>query len=563
MTDGAALPRRLALGLGEGWRRLRFGLRRARRGFRLAVPERLLIAPQELEPGDPITARDIYGGHMVLAGRAVNTRGYSPFLAESPAPAWAEELHGFAWLRHFRDADVPMVRHHARALVAEWLGQKEGAGSPVARLPEVTARRMIAWLINANVLLTDTDHAFYTRFMRALARHAQVLEHQASQRGPGMARLLSAIGYAFYSLSALTGDSEGKRASRLIGAVLGEAVLADGAPLDRNPATALELAGLLIPLRQAYAARSRTPPAELQPAIDRLISFLRGLRHPTGELALVNGMGPSRFDLIGAVLDFDDGGGYRRVAGTENPSGYHRMERDGAVLIADAGWPLPAGVGGAAHAGALAFEFSAGGERLIVNCGAAPRGQPDLFEALRQTAAHSTLGIEGWSSAEFPAVPRSDGALCRPMRAVGVMPAEPVVDDAGEHLTMTSGGYAARFGVSHRRRLTLDGAGHLTGEDMLVSQSGRRRPADMPPAVLRFHLHPRLTAAASAAGDYARIDCPDGTIWLFMVEDGRLSIEDSIYFGGLSTQRVTRQIVVPVAEADVPVRWQLIRHRAG
>ena len=52
---------------------------------------------------------------------------------------------------------------------------------------------------------------------------------------------------------------------------------------------------------------------------------------------------------------------------------------------------LPRGADRFAHAGTLSFEMSVGRDRLIVNCGAAPAAEADWRDALRATAAHSTL----------------------------------------------------------------------------------------------------------------------------------------------------------------------------
>ena len=62
----------------------------------LKVPDRLLIAPQELRTGDPTLASEIYAGRFAFAGKVVATEGRSPFELEPPSREWAEVLLGFA-----------------------------------------------------------------------------------------------------------------------------------------------------------------------------------------------------------------------------------------------------------------------------------------------------------------------------------------------------------------------------------------------------------------------------------------------------------------------------------
>ena len=542
--------------IGEGWTGLSFALRRALRLFRLPVAERLLIAPQELETGDPSVAISFYSGHLMFAGRTVQTRGQSPFRLDYPCVPWAQELHGFSWLRHFRDSENPVVRHHARALVDEWLSLREFRKAPLAQAPAVAARRMISWLVNSPLLLTDADHGFYRRFMKRLAKTAQWLEFCAGRPAMGMARLSAAIAFANYTLCATTGETDWKRAGRLLAAALSDCVLADGCPRSRNPADALALAADLLPLRTAFTARGRMPPPELQVAIDRLMGFLRLMRHTEGSLALFNGMGSTSFNLIGAVLAFDDAKG--DTASAARYGGYQRLDQAGATLIVDTGPAPPPEAATEAHAGALSFELSAGVERIIVNCGTPPAGLVDLREALRETAAHSTLSFDGLSSARFRPFHDGAGALLRRLSDAGEPPAvsrEMTAD--GERLSLIHDGYARSAGYIHHRTLELTPDGErLTGIDRL-EETGKGGATT--PALLRFHLHPRVSASLLPGAEAARLDLADGSFWMFEAGGLPVGIEDSIFLGGLSSQRRTLQLVVGLADPGSPAVWSFTR----
>lgn len=558
MTGKAATLGDATRKLGDGVARVGFNTIRALRGFRLNAAERLLIAPQELEAGDPSAAVSFYSGHVMLAGRTVQTRGQSPFALEPPNPAWSRELHGFAWLRHFRDTENQVVRHHARALVAEWLRTRELRADPSAQLPAVVAQRMLSWLVNAPLLLTDADHDYYNRFMRSLARDAQWLEYCAGRRALGMARAYCAIAHATYTLCALTAENDWKRASQRLGLALSDLILADGCPVSRNPADAKRLAIELLQLRTAYKARGHAPPPELQTTLDRLLGLLRLLRHPEGSLALFNGMGSTRIMLLGAVLAFDGG----RAATPESArfGGYHRLQRGDGVLIIDSGAAPPAVASEQAHAGALSFEFSTGAERLVVNCGAAPPGLDELREALRETAAHSTLVVSDTSSARFREVHAADGSRRRRMFDTGERPtAEREGDAGGEAIELTHDGYRKGFRVQHRRSLLLapDGA-LLSGMDVLQGV-GKTAPDEGLGAVIRFHLHPRVRAEQLDDANAVRLELPDGEVWIFEAGHLPIALEDSIFMGGISSQRRAMQIVVTMPPPGAEAQWSFSR----
>ena len=63
---------------GHGWRRVILGLTanpRFRWRIGLKIPERLLIAPQDLRTGDPTLASEFYSGRFVFAGKVVAADG--------------------------------------------------------------------------------------------------------------------------------------------------------------------------------------------------------------------------------------------------------------------------------------------------------------------------------------------------------------------------------------------------------------------------------------------------------------------------------------------------------
>src|SRR4029077_18363693 len=137
-------------------------------------PERLVIAPQDLRTADPTRAAEIYGGRFAFAGKVVVCDGRSPFEMVPPSEEWAETLLNFGWLRHLRAAESAITRANARAMVDEWISL-QGFWHPLAWRPETVARRIIAWITQATLILDDADIRFYRRFLRSLTRQVRYL----------------------------------------------------------------------------------------------------------------------------------------------------------------------------------------------------------------------------------------------------------------------------------------------------------------------------------------------------------------------------------------------------
>ncbi len=549
----------------QGARRLRRGLAAPARlvsVLRARAPEQLVIAPQDLRTADPTIAADIYGGYFVFYGQAVDTHGESPFAVVSPSPAWSQALMGFGWLRHLRAADTALARANARALVDDWIA---ACGAPPASDPggrsaheagwdvAVTARRMMSWLSQSPLILDGADRAFYRRFMRSFGRQAAWLTSALQGGATGEARLSAAIALAGLGICADGVDALRRRALKLLAAELDRQILPDGGHVGRNPAVLVETLLDLLPLRQAFAARGLEAPPQLLNAIDRMAPMLRLLRHGDGALGLFNGMGATRPEALATLLAYDESGGAGLVHAPH--AGYVRLGAGAATALVDVGPAPPRAFSAEAHAGCLSFEFSAAGERLIVNCGAPPRNRAAQREASRQTAAHSTLVVADVSSCRF-APSRALSAWIDAQIIAGPRKVDVARDDSGRALEATHDGYLRRFGLRHRRRLILS-PDALEGEDELVAAPGHAGAA--PEAALRFHLHPALAVSPAPDGAGVQLTTPSGAVWLFLC-DAPASLEESVLFAAPHGPTPTTQIVVAVPEGERRLaRWAIRR----
>ena len=525
--------------------------------WRRPVPERLLIAPQDIRTADATIAAEIYAGHLAFGGSFVDAHGRSPFDLQPPSDAWAEELHGFAWLRHLRAANTGLSRANARALVEDWMANSASARSDVAWRHAVVARRILSWLAHSPLVLSPPDAAFYRRFMRSLARQVAFLRRAVSTGAEGEARLLAGIALAQAGLCAEGLAAARKQGSRVLVEELDRQVFADGGHISRNPGRSTALLLDLLPLRQAYAARSAPVPPPLLHAVDRMIPMIRMFRHGDGTLALFNGMGVTEPDALATVLTYDDV--RARPLSNAPHAGYQRLDAGDVVLIADTGRPPPSPFDAASHAGTLSFELSTGTQRLIVNCGRPESRSPAAIQAARSTAAHSALVLDDASSSQF--APRGlrrwygEGLINGP-RHVKVDRSE----DAGtQSIRASHDGYLGRFGLIHVRQLVLHrSGGSLLGADMLEPGPGAK-PLPIPFAI-RFHLHPVVRPQIIQGGTALILTLPNGERWLFETDAGTMALDESILFAAPFGARRSSQIVI---EATFPavraVNWSLAR----
>ncbi len=524
------------------------------------APVRLLIAPQDIRTADPTVAADIYAGYFIFDGKTVNTHGRLPFGLDPPSSGWAEALSGFGWLRHLRAADTSLARVNARALVNDWIAQVGRSRQGPAWAPRVVTERLLAWLSQSPLILEGADGVFYRRFMRSIGRQAAFLQDALRSGLHGEARLFAAIALAEVGLCAEGFERLRRQGTRILIDEIGVQILADGGHVSRNPGVLVDLLLDLLPLRQAFvAAGIATPPALLN-AVDRMMPMVRTFRHGDGSLALFNGMSQTRHDALATILAHDDVRGAPLVNAPY--SGYQRLESGPVVVIVDTGRPPPVAFAHQAHAGTLAFELSIGAQRVIVNCGAPVSGSAALREAARATAAHSTLVLGASSSSLFASTTRFgrwlDGVLYAGPSHVPVQRR----DVAGSTtLDVSHDGYLGRFGLVHRRHLTLVGSDRLEGRDIVIEPlQGRARKTSEPQAfTLRFHLHHALRVQMVKEGTATVLALPDGDLWLFEAGGLQIGIEESIFFASPGPRRTEQLVIRSTTENDKIIKWSLSR----
>lgn len=519
-----------------------------------------------LRPGDAERGGELLAGRFAHAGGRIAVENIADTWAGAPvSPAHDAWLHGFSWLQDLIAADADTGPAVARALVDAWL-EKHSHPDPRAWSAPIAARRTLCWLAAAGALFDDADPDAGSR-LRALVKHAAHLEASGRNAPEGRARFDRAIAMASAGACLIGRERLLEAGLEACAAEAERQILPDGGHASRSPQAVAEILADLHALDEALLARGLDMPADLRRGVDRMAPMLRFFLKSDGGLAAFQGGGAGDRAMLAAVSARDEAQG--RAFGFAPHSGYYRVEAGGDALIIDVGAPASGAYAGQSHASALAFEFSPAAGPLIVNCGWSAHQPERLREAVRATAAHSTLTLADASSA-----PLCDSAKREPSH--GAKPARQGVsarrsdEERGVWIEASHEGYRAAYGLVHRRRVFVaaDG-GDVRGEDTLFRPIDDTPDAEERPVgyAIRFHLHPSVKAALARDGRSVFLTLPDGEGWSFRTDCGPLSIERSIHLAEDGPPADARQIVVtgvarPSAAIDRPpnrARWALKR----
>jgi len=516
------------------------------------MPLKLIAVPKDPIAGDKEAGEALLAGHFSHNGTEVPIDAMDSLgLPED----FTFYLHSFAWLR---DLSAAATRERgakrAEGIARAWLAAHGERISEPAWRADLWGRRILFWTAYAPYILSSHDPVYRSSLLYALARGARHLERTADKAPAGLPRMTAWSGVIAAALVVQGGPARLKSGEAGLSRAFAASLHDDGGLVSRAPAEQLAMVELLGQLRAVYTAARREAPEWLIEALTAGVGAL--LSVTMGDEALSSWQGGNKASRRRVTAAAEGAGLDAAPLRQARGWGYQRVQARNSVLVFDAAPPPPPRALKGACASTLAFEFSDGPSRLIVNCGGAGEARgalpAALVHALRTTAAHSTLALGDKNSTAI----HEDGALGK-----GVSEVELVRDDtAGSRIEASHDGYVKRYGLLHERRLNLTSDGRqLTGEDRLIA-AGRRRRAEPIPFAIRFHLAPGIEATPTADGQGALLRLK-GAVWQFRCRGGRLAAEDSLWIDGEARPHATLQLVVTGESPGegMTISWELKR----
>ena len=469
-----------------------------------------------------------------------------------------ETFARFDWLRDLRAEGSIEARSRVRDLIGEWISDNQAWRLPDWR-PDLMGARLAMLAMNYGWYGDSADEAFQARLahsvemqIRCLAIDWRRMNEIDGQIGAlrGIALAEAALGSDAARIEALQDMLADKLAS---------AIHPDGGHVSRMPDRHVILMRQLVEFRMATSLAG-VDGADISDAITRMGGVARMWRHGDGRIAHFNGGGGISAETVEETMLR---AGVRGKAVQQAPySGFLRLGSGRTVIIMDAGDPATVRDGANARdndqrgdviagSGTLGFEMSVGPTQLVVNSGQM-MADPTLRRVMCSTAAHSTLGLDNQNSSSL-----------RENRYASIAGVE-VGEAPGGILAIGShDGFERSHGILHHRKLYLKtGGANLRGSDHLEYTGA---PGEIPNlAIVRFHLHPKVTAASLANGSVLMKIRGSRTGWTFKADGAVTEIDNSVYFED-GVRQASQQIVLKSVISDIrttgahEIRWAFSR----
>ena len=200
-----------------------------------------------------------------------------------------------------------------------------------------------------------------------------------------------------------------EKGQKIIDREISEQVLPDGGNFELSTMYHLVVLEDLLDLINIFRTYNINPPKPLEKKALSMLSWLKVMCHPDGEISFFNDSAFNITPSVKEVIQYASRLNFKSLSFEKESkkrlhslldSGYARVNLKDLVAIIDRAPLGPDYLPAHAHADTLSFELSLFGERVIVNSGTSVYGISNERHRQRGTKSHSTITIDNENSSE-------------------------------------------------------------------------------------------------------------------------------------------------------------------
>lgn len=361
-------------------------------------------------------------------------RGKIDWSCPQHSQLWRYNLHYHAYLVSLGIAY--QLRHDRvffdvfKAIVEDWIAHNPMPNGDGWH-PYPASLRVVNWLLALHLFkdCLDQDPGFKAKVRVSLAEQIDYVfsNLEFDVGGNHLLENIKALCLAGLYFSGRSAERWLRRGLVLLEKEIGRQILGDGGHYERSPMYhSIVLEDLLV-IAAALRNAGRAWPKGLGEKLERMASFLGGLTHPDGHIALFNdsafgiseepaqllrvvalllGKGEPRAAVLDAKYALFIAAGrqpvksYQRDPGTSRliqfpETGYYVVDHGDRKLLVDVGPVCPDDLPAHAHADILSYELSIAGVRWVVDSGVREYAAGSWRDYARSTRAHNTVSVNG------------------------------------------------------------------------------------------------------------------------------------------------------------------------
>ena len=390
------------------------------------------------------------------------------------------------------------------------------------------SKRILAWILNADIILNNTDKNFKKIFFNSIIIQVNHLKKNINFENDPVKKIEIISAIILSGLVFKEYNSNFEIGIKVLKNTIEDFFDNDGCPVNGNIYDLVQCSKFLVLIKECCRDAQEYIPDYLDDIVDKLIDCLYSLKTPTNKNPLFNGASEFRID---GYLEYLSGLEYKssNIINKINQIYVARGKKN--LLFFDIGSPPKKKYSKNYQSGPLSFEYFVDNNKIITNCGFGNKISKKAELISRLTSAQSTLCLNDSSVVKF-----EKNNLINDAFGATITSAFKVfdinIDDTNNLVTLSAkhNAYENNFNYIHQRIIKIDKANsNLSGQDKLIAASENKKLQNM--YSIRFHLYPGINAVQTMGKNSILIKVEKNKSLIFTTNGDNLILEKSIFLG--------------------------------
>tara|TARA_S200000501_G_scaffold350580_1_gene367721 strand:+ start:373 stop:1983 length:1611 start_codon:yes stop_codon:yes gene_type:complete len=438
-------------------------------------------------------------------------------------------LNAFYW---FFSLDLKSSKQTTQTVLSNWINNNYKYNSKSWKF-DLTAKRIIAWLSCHNLTYEESDQNYKKNFNNIIKKQTNHLVNEISRSDLIEDKI---IGCASIILVGLCYQSEKNYLSfgtNILKKISKLTLDNYGFPKTRNIKQLILYLKYFILIREWFKESQVNIPEHIDETIFYLGQGYAFFEENYGSNFLFNGNNLSNNDEFNNYLKRL---GYKFQNENYELGGYIKLRNKKISLTMDIGATPSLNYTKDYQSGALSFEITSNGQKLISNCGYYKKRDNKLNHLSKSSAAQSTLVIDDRSSCKFTKINKSWAVK----KGLKIIKKSSVFEKNYWKIVASHDGYLKKYNTIHEREIEFypEKMSFIGTDKIIKKKNNHNYKFD-----IRFHVEPNVKIMKTQDNKTVLIQLNDEG-WKFTCDNYDIDIDNGLYFGKKNSYSENQNIFI-------------------
>ena len=432
-------------------------------------------------------------------------------------------IHNFLWLNLI---DRKNEKEIIQIIIKDWIKKFNNYQKDTWH-ESIISKRVISWISNSNIILSNTNKNFEKKFLSCLIRQINFTKKNfqtnifdTNKISSISAIILSGLVFKEYYSNYTYGIKELKK-------IVEDFFDQDGFPKNRNLENLLTFTQYFILVREWIKSAQENIPEYLDEIIKKNLTCLNSFNNSNKVLPLFNGT--TERDLS-SFFNYLEKLNYKAEDKLSFVGQIQVIKNNKTTIYFDTGGPPNYKLSRDYQSGPLSFEYFSGDKKIITNCGYGRKISNKIRLISKLTSAQSTLCLNNVSVVKFKKnnlINKAYGSTIDESFNV-----EKVNREENKEQTNVSAihdAYLKSFGYLHMREIIFfKKDSSLKGTDKLLKKHETGKFLEFS---IRFHIYPGIETFQTVGGSDILIQISKNNSLIFSSKNNIVKLEKSLFLG--------------------------------